>query len=102
LTLILLNLFSLSEVDLISDKIITYLDHQFNIEPIKEIGPQEFFHHSLDTFGNIKNIDKKTLIATQLQQLEATRDELLEQEKYELLSELKEIYDKLKKEYDEL
>ena len=67
--------------DLISDKIITYLDHQFNIEPIKEIGPQEFFHHSLDTFGNIKNIDKKTLIATQLQQLEATRDELLEQEK---------------------
>jgi hypothetical protein len=88
--------------DLISDKIITYLDHQFNIEPIKEIGPQEFFHHSLDTFGNIKNIDKKTLIATQLQQLEATRDELLEQEKYELLSELKEIYDKLKKEYDEL
>ncbi|MAJ03013.1 MAG: hypothetical protein CMP37_03770 [Rickettsiales bacterium] len=88
--------------DLISDKIITYLDHQFNIEPVKEIGPQEFFHHSLDTFGNIKNIDKKTLIATQLQQLEATRDELLEQEKYELLSELKEIYDKLKKEYDEL
>ena len=88
--------------DLISDKIITYLDHQFNIEPIKEIGPQEFFHHSLDTFGNIKNIDKKTLIATQLQQLEATRDELLEQEKYELLSELKEIYDKLKKEYDNL
>ena len=54
------------------------------------------------SFGNIKNIDKKTLIATQLQQLEATRDELLEQEKYELLSELKEIYDKLKKEYDEL
>ena len=38
----------------------------------------------------------------ELQQLEATRDELLEQEKYELLSELKEIYDKLKKEYDEL
>jgi hypothetical protein len=88
--------------DLISDKIITYLDHQFNIEPIKEIGPQEFFHHSLDTLGFEKNIDKKTLIATQLQQLEATRDELLEQEKYELLSELKEIYDKLKKEYDEL
>jgi len=47
--------------DLISDKIITYLDHQFNIEPVKEIGPQEFFHHSLDTFGNIKNIDKKRI-----------------------------------------
>ena len=42
------------------------------------------------------------MIATQLKQLEATRDQLLSEEKYELLSELKEIYEKLKKEYDNL
>jgi hypothetical protein len=35
-------------------------------------------------------------------QLEDTAKKLLEEEKYELLTELKEIYEKIKKEYDNL
>ena len=88
--------------DIISKKIIAYLDQQFNMQPIEPISPEEFFHRSIDGFGNFKKLDKKTMIATQLKQLEATRDQLLSEEKYELLSELKEIYEKLKKEYDNL
>ena len=88
--------------DIISNKIIAYLDQQFNMQPIEPISPEEFFHRSIDGFGNFKKLDKKTMIATQLKQLEATRDQLLSEEKYELLSELKEIYEKLKKEYDNL
>jgi hypothetical protein len=38
----------------------------------------------------------------QLQQLDEQRSKLLEEEKYELLIELEEIYDKLKKEHDKL
>ena len=88
--------------DIISKKIIAYLDQQFNMQPIEPMDPEEFFHKSIDAFGNFKRIDKKTMIATQLKQLEATRDQLLSEEKYELLSELKEIYEKLKKEYNNL
>lgn len=88
--------------DIISKKIIAYLDQQFNMQPIEPMSPEEFFHRSIDGFGNFKKLDKKTMIATQLKQLEATRDQLLSEEKYELLSELKEIYEKLKKEYDNL
>ena len=88
--------------DIISKKIIAYLDQQFNMQPIEPISPEEFFHRSIDGFGNFKKLDKKTMIAAQLKQLEATRDQLLSEEKYELLSELKEIYEKLKKEYDNL
>jgi len=88
--------------DLVSEKIIDYLDNQFNMQPIEPMNPEEFFHKSIDSFGNFKKLDKKTMLATQLKQLESTRDQLLAEEKYELLSELKEIYDKLKKEYDNL
>ena len=84
--------------DIISKKIIAYLDQQFNMQPIEPMDPEEFFHKSIDAFGNFKRIDKKTMIATQLKQLEATRDQRLSEEKYELLSDLKEIYEKLKKE----
>ena len=37
-----------------------------------------------------------------MQQLEEQRTKLLNEEKYELLIELQEIYDKLKKEHDKL
>jgi hypothetical protein len=45
---------------------------------------------------------RKDLLYTQMQQLDEQRSKLLEEEKYELLIELEEIYDKLKKEHDKL
>jgi hypothetical protein len=64
--------------------------------------PTEFFHHQVDGFGNIKHVSRKDLLYTQMQQLDEQRSKLLEEEKYELLIELEEIYDKLKKEHDKL
>ena len=64
--------------------------------------PQDFFHHQVDAFGNIKYSNRKDLLAAQLNELSAQREKLLKEEKYELLTELQEIYDKLKKEYDNL
>lgn len=89
--------------NLISRRIIEHLDYHLDIEPVKRVmSPEEFFDHQVDAFGNIKNIDRKYLIEQQLAQLEETKEKLLKEEKYELLKELKEIYDKLKKEYENL
>ena len=69
------------------------------------MGPQEFFSKNIDAFGNLKysqEYTQKDLLAEQMLQLEDTAKKLLEEEKYELLTELKEIYEKIKKEYDNL
>ena len=69
------------------------------------MGPQEFFNKDIDAFGNVRysqEYSQKDLLAEQMLQLEETAKKLLDEEKYELLTELKEIYEKIKKEYDNL
>jgi hypothetical protein len=78
---------------LIADKVINALR-----EPL----PEPTFHTEIDEFGNVKYFDRKEIIKLQLKQLNEQREKLLNDEKYELLIELEEIYDKLKKEYDKL
>ena len=91
---------------LIADKVTDKLEELFEEEPKVQswgpMSPQEFFHHQVDGFGNIKHITRKELLYTQLQKLDEQRSKLLEEEKYELLTELEEIYDKIKKEHDKL
>ena len=50
-------------------------------------------------FGNVKYFNRKEILALQLSQLDEQREKLLAEEKYELLIELEEIYDKIKKEH---
>ena len=91
---------------LITDKITERLEKIFEDEDQQKTWipttPQEFFHHQIDRFGNVKHVSRKDLLFMQLQQLDEQRSKLLEEEKYELLIELEEIYDKLKKEHDKL
>ena len=92
---------------LIADKVTDKLEKLFEDEPPiqkswEPMSPQEFFHHQVDGFGNIKHVSRKDLLYMQLQQLDEQRSKLLEEEKYELLIELEEIYDKIKKEHDKL
>ena len=59
----------------------------------------------IDAFGNVKfaqEYTQKELLEEQMLQLKDTAKKLLAEEKYELLQELKEIYEKIKKEYDNL
>tara|TARA_Y100000015_G_scaffold17441_1_gene16805 strand:- start:742 stop:1044 length:303 start_codon:yes stop_codon:yes gene_type:complete len=80
--------------------IIKYFDETTKVwEPIP---PEQFIQHEVDGFGNIKHSSRKDLLLLQLGQLEAQRQKLIDEEKYELLIELQEIYDKIKKEYDNL
>ena len=92
--------------DLIANKIADKLEKMFEEEPQQKqwhpLTPQDFFHHQVDGFGNIKNVSRKDILYMQLQQLDEQRSKLLNEEKYELLIELEEIYDKLKKEHDKL
>ena len=89
---------------LIADKVSKKLEKLFEEEPAPQswepMSPQEFFHHQVDGFGNIKHIDRKDILYMQLQQLDDQRSKILNEEKYEILTELQEIYDKLRKEYD--
>lgn len=64
--------------------------------------PEEFNKVVADGFGNIRNITPKELIKQKMDALEKQGVKLLEQEKYELFAELKEIYEKYKQEYDRL
>jgi|SRR5210317_2150656 len=95
--------------DMIADKVFSrlkdYLDSNKTIVSFDTMSPQEFFSKDVDAFGNIKysqEFTQKDLLAEQMLQLEDTAKKLLEEEKYELLTELKEIYEKIKKEYDNL
>ena len=97
------------QLDLLSDMIANKLFAM--IEPlIKDKGytvsfepmpAEEFIHKNVDAFGNMKRTPKE-LLGDQLKQLREKARELLKEEKYELLQELKEIYDKIKKDYDNL
>ena len=87
--------------NLITDKVVKEFDKRIS-ERFKPMSPEEFFHHEVDGFGNIKHVSKKDILASQLQQLDEKWQELLDDEKYELLIELKEIYEKIKKEFDKL
>ena len=96
--------------DMIADKVFNRLKDYLGpvdktIISFDTMGPQEFFSKDVDAFGNIKysqEYTQKDLLAEQMLQLEDTAKKLLEEEKYELLTELKEIYEKIKKEYDKL
>jgi rubrerythrin len=86
--------------ELITQKIMDEFDKRI-AERYQATTPEEF-HHSIDIFGNVKHVSKKDILLAQLQQLDEKWQELLEDEKYELLVELKEIYEKIKKEIDKL
>ena len=99
--------------EMIADKVFIrikeYLEDTKNgfLTAFEPMGPQEFFDKEVDAFGNIRynpprKPSKKELLAGQLHDLKIKWAELLKEEKYELLSELKEIYDKIKKDYDKL
>ena len=79
---------------LIADKVLKELAFEPPIDPT--------FHTEVDQFGNVKYFNRKELLALQLKQLNEQREKLLNEEKYELLIELEEIYDKIKKEHDKL
>ena len=68
-------------------------------EVVEEAQQVEFTY---DAFGNAKTITPKDKIKEKLDALEIQGNKLLEQEKYELFIELKEIYEKYKQEYDRL
>jgi len=68
-------------------------------EVVEEVQQVEFMY---DAFGNAKTITPKDKIKEKLDALEIQGNKLLEQEKYELFIELKEIYEKYKQEYDRL
>ena len=72
------------------------------INALREPLPEPTFHTEIDQFGNVKYFDRKEIIELQLKQLSEQREKLLIEEKYELLIELDEIYERLKKEYDNL
>ena len=95
--------------DMIADKVFgrlkDYLGPNKTIVSFDPMGPQEFFSKDVDAFGNVKfaqEYTQKELLEEQMSQLKDTAKKLLAEEKYELLQELKEIYDKIKKEYDSL
>jgi hypothetical protein len=82
---------------IIANKIADHLDKSWEDEPLIQEP-----YYQLDGFGNIKNVSPKEVLYMQLQQLDEQRKKLLTQEKYELLIELEEIYEKIKKEHDRL
>ena len=77
----------------------TGVSKYYNFDPMT---PEEFHKVATDGFGNIRNVTPKELIKQKMDALEKQGRKLLEQEKYELFAELKEIYDKYKQEYDRL
>ena len=68
-------------------------------EVTEEVQQVEFMY---DAFGNARTITPKDKIKEKLDALEIQGNKLLEQEKYELFIELKEINEKYKQEYDRL
>jgi len=99
--------------EMVADKVFKrvqeYLEDNYKdyIASAQEIGPEEFFHKNVDAFGNVRfeppqQPTKKQILEGQLRELEFKWNELLKDEKYELLQELKEIYEKIKKDYESL
>lgn len=55
-----------------------------------------------DAFGNVKHFSRKNIIIEQMDKLKALGLKLLEEEKYELMKEAQEIYERLQKELNKL
>jgi len=102
-----------SLAEMIAEKVFNKLKHYIEdkqngfLAAFDPMSPQEFFDKEVDAFGNIRYTpprqpSKKELLAGQLHELKIKWAQLLEEEKYELIVELKEIYDKIKKDYDNL
>ena len=88
--------------DMIAKKVLDNLHFNFTQDPnIDVTSAEEFIHKDVDAFGNAKFSMKDTL-AQQLTELMLTKEKLIQEEKYELLKELQEIYDKIKTDYDKL
>ncbi len=88
--------------DMIAKKVLDNLHFNFIQDPNINVMPaEEFLHKDVDAFGNAKYSMKDTL-AAQLTELMLTKEKLIQEEKYELLQELQEIYDKIKADYDKL
>jgi len=88
--------------NMIAKKVIDSLNVRFTDDPNFDVLQNEqYLDQSIDAFGNSK-LSEKDLLASQLAELSITAEKLLKEEKYELLKELKEIYDKIKTEYDKL
>lgn len=93
--------------DMISDKVfnnlIRYFKEHDTVISFNDTTPEEFFNKHVNPFGiNHVNQSEKDLLAEQLAKLSVTREKLLAEEKYELLDELTELYNKIKNEYDKL
>ena len=88
--------------DMIAKKVLDNLHFKLDQDPNFNVMPaEEFLHKDVDAFGNAKYSMKDTL-AQQLTELMLTKEKLIKEEKYELLQELQEIYDKIKNDYDKL
>mgnify|MGYP001282715966 FL=1 len=88
--------------DMIAKKVLDNLHFKLDQDPNFNVMPaEEFLHKDVDAFGNAKYSMKDTL-ARQMTELMLTKEKLIEEEKYELLKELQEIYDKIKADYDKL
>ena len=89
--------------NMIASKVLDNLHFQFTNDPNMNVTLEttEFMDKSVDAFGNAKYSQKDTL-AQQLTELMLTKEKLINEEKYELLQELQEIYDKIKNDYDKL
>jgi hypothetical protein len=90
--------------DMIADKIVQrlteYLPPKYNVA-ITTLQDATSIDKNVDVFGNTK-YSKKHLLIDQLRELDKKAKKLLKEEKYELLQELTEIYNKIKKELDNL
>ena len=73
------------------------------IEGVLNVVTKDFIEKNVDIFSNLKpQPTQKEILEHELHKLEEKWQELLKDEKYELLNELKEIYEKIKKDYDKL
>ncbi len=99
--------------DMIADKVFEriqeYLEENYKDYPAasEPIGPEQYFHKNVDAFGNVRfdpppQPTQKQLLEAQMRELEHKWTQLLKEEKYELLQELKEIYEKIKSDYNKL
>jgi len=87
---------------MIAKKVLDNLNLRFQDDPNYNVmGPEEFLTKDIDAFGNPKD-NPRDLLEQQMYELRETGKKLLREEKYELLIELKEIYDKIKAERDKL
>jgi hypothetical protein len=89
--------------NMIAKKVLDNLHFQFSNDPNMSVTLEtnDVMHKDVDGFGNAKYSMKDTL-AQQLTELMLTKEKLIQEEKYELLKELQEIYDKIKADYDKL